>query len=157
MNDRPAAPPAPAPARASARRPAVHSRFRGLRAAAFDARCLAMLAVMRIALSTIGYAAIRRRMPRPGGRPDSHFWARQVARRIERLARFVPGASCLTQALTLQFVLARRGHASRLQIGVRKRFDGAFSAHAWVTCNDRVVLGQRGTQLADFTPIAELG
>ncbi|MEQ5787982.1 lasso peptide biosynthesis B2 protein [Erythrobacter sp. NFXS35] len=151
MNDRPVAPSAPAVA--AGRRPAL----RGLRAAAFDARCLAVLAIMRIALSTIGYTAIRRKMPRAEARTDSQFWARQVARRIERLARFVPGATCLTQALALQFVLARTGHASLLQIGVRKGADEAFSAHAWVTCNDRVVLGQRGTQLADFTRIAELG
>lgn len=154
MSDRPAASPAsPSPAPTPDRRPVV----RGLRTLALDAKCLAVLAMTRIALSTIGYAAIRRRIPHAEGRSESQFWARQVARRIERLARLVPGATCLTQALALQFVLARTGHASLLQIGVRKDADGAFSAHAWVTCNDRVVLGQRGTQLADFTPIAELG
>lgn len=150
MNDRPGATPAPAPA--PAHRPVV----RGLRALVLDAKCLAVLAGMRIALSAVGYAAIRRHMPRAEEREDSRFWARQVARRIERLAWFVPGATCLTQALALQFVLARTGHASILHIGVRKDAEGTFSAHAWVTCNDRVVLGQRGTHLADFTRIAEL-
>lgn len=126
-----------------------------MRARAFDAKCLILIAIIRIALSTIGYSAIDRRLPRPPERSDSRFWARQVARRIERLARFVPRASCLTQALTLQYVLGRRGHASHLLIGVRQDHEGKFLAHAWVTCNGRVVLGEHDTQLAQYTRIAE--
>lgn len=128
-----------------------------VRARMFDVKCLTVLIVIRVALSTTGYAAIRDSLPRPQGRADSRFWGQQVARRIERLARFVPHASCLTQALALQFVLGRTGHASHLQIGVRRDQHGNFSAHAWVICNGRVVLGQRNTHLADYTHITELG
>jgi hypothetical protein len=134
--------------------PAVSPNYR-LGRIAFNAKCIFVLIGMRIALTTRGYSAISRRLPRPAERADSRFWGKQVGRRIERLARFVPKASCLTQALTLQFILARAGHASRLQIGVRQADDGTFSAHAWVTCNGVVVLGQRGMQLADFTHIVE--
>lgn len=149
MSGKHISPPAPLSDRGPARRV--------LHAAVFDAKCVAVLAGMRIALSTIGYGAIRSGLPRPQGRADSRFWGRQVARRIERLARFVPGASCLTQALALQFILGRAGHASHIQIGVRQKTGGTFLAHAWVTCNGRVVLGQRGTRLADFSRITELG
>jgi hypothetical protein len=121
----------------------------------FDVKCLIVLIAMRIGLSVFGYSAISRRLPRPPERGDSRFWGRQVGRRIERVARFVPKASCLTQALALQFILARTGHSSRLQIGVREADDGSISAHAWVTCNGVVVLGQRNTQLAEFTHLAE--
>jgi len=124
---------------------------------AFDAKCILVIVAMRVALTTVGYGAISRRLPRPAGRGDSRFWGRQVARQIERLARFVPKASCLTQALALQFILARAGHASRLQVGVREAADGTFSAHAWVTCDGVIVLGQQGTHLAEFTHIAERG
>jgi hypothetical protein len=120
-----------------------------------DARCLAALVVMRAALSTVGYAAIRARMPAAAPSEDGHFYARQLARRIERLARLVPGASCLTQALALQYLLARGGHACKIHVGVRGDAAGAFAAHAWVTCNGRIVLGAADTRLADFTPIAE--
>lgn len=120
-----------------------------------DAKCLVALAGMRIALSLAGYNAIRQRMPQAQPSPDAHFYARQLARRIERLARIVPGASCLTQALALQWLLARAGHASTVTIGVRQDDAGAFRAHAWVTCNQRVVLGASTTRLSDFTPIAE--
>jgi hypothetical protein len=144
---------APSSAHPSARRPDE----RGLRKWFLDAKCLTALIVMRLALSTIGYAAISRVLPRPPERGDSRFWGRQVGCRIERLAHFVPRASCLTQALALKYILGRAGHACNLQIGVRKADDGTFLAHAWVTCNDRIVLGQRGTQIDQFTRIAELG
>lgn len=128
-----------------------------LRALTLDAKCLAMLITIRIGLSTVGYTAIRRGIPVRDERVDSHYWAKKVARRIERLARFVPGASCLTQALALQVILARAGHFCCLQIGVRRDDYGIFSAHAWVTCNGRVVIGHRNNALAKFTHIAELG
>lgn len=153
MSGEPVLPPVPRPNSSSNRSTSTP----GAREAALGAKCLLALVAMRLGLSTIGYAAIARRLPRPQGRIDSHFWGRQVARRIERLARFVPGASCLTQALALKFVLGRAGHASQIQIGVKQDGEGAFSAHAWVTCNGRIVLGQRGTRLADFNRLAELG
>ncbi len=120
-----------------------------------DARCLGALVVMRIALSTMGYAAIRKRMPEAAPSEHAHYYARQIARRIERLARFMPRASCLTQALALQYLLARAGHACDLQIGVRRDEAGRFLAHAWVSCNGHIVLGAATTRLSDFTPIAE--
>ncbi len=120
-----------------------------------DAACLAALAVMRIGLSTVGYNRIRAAMPAASPSPEAHFYARQLARRIERLSRFVPRASCLTQALALQYLLARAGHACELHVGVRRDDEGRFAAHAWVACNGRVVLGAAGTRLEEFTLLAE--
>jgi hypothetical protein len=119
-----------------------------------DAKCLVALAGMRIALSLAGYNAIRQRMPQAQPSPDAHFYARQLARRIERLARIVPGASCLTQALALQWLLARAGHGCELLVGVRRDEAGHFAAHAWVACNERIVLGAAGTRIDDFTELA---
>ncbi len=120
-----------------------------------DVLCLGTLVVMRIALTLVGYAAIRARMPQPTPTTDSHFYARQLARSIERLARFVPRASCLTQALALQWLLARAGHASELFVGVRQDGAGRFAAHAWLSCNQRIVLGATTTRLSEFTVLAE--
>jgi len=120
-----------------------------------DALCLAALVVMRAGLSLAGYAAIAARIPRPEGVPGSRFYARQLARRIERLARLVPGASCLTQALALQYLLARSGHACTIKVGVRCDDAGRFAAHAWVTCEDQIVLGAANTRLTDFTTLTE--
>jgi len=71
----------------------------------------------------------------------SDVWRRAHA--VKRAARFVPRASCLTQALALQTVLARDGEACALVLGV----DGApdalkpFEAHAWVEWRGRVIIG----------------
>lgn len=121
-----------------------------------DTLCVAALAAMRFALTCTGYAAIRRRMPKAAASPQSHYYARQLARRIEQLAQLVPGASCLTQALALQYLLARAGHACELHIGVRCSGAGRFEAHVWVCCNGRIVLGAATTRLADFTPLVKL-
>ncbi|WP_296312825.1 lasso peptide biosynthesis B2 protein [Erythrobacter sp.] len=119
-----------------------------------DVKCLGALAAMRLALSLRGYAAIRAGLPEAPPTRDGHFYARQLARRITRLARLVPGASCLTQALALQYLLARAGHGCTLHIGVKRDAAGQFAAHAWVSCNGRIVLGAEGTRLGDYTALA---
>lgn len=126
-----------------------------LKAARIDAKCLVALAAIRLALSFAGFSAIRRRMPHAAPSAGAHIYARQLARRIERIAPVVPGASCLTQALALQWLLARAGHGSDLHVGVARDAAGKFRAHAWLACNRRVVIGTSGTRLSDFTPIAE--
>ena len=50
---------------------------------------------------------------------------------IRNASRLVPGATCLTRALALQYLLNRVGHAARLSLGVTNGAHG-FVAHAWV-------------------------
>src|SRR5204863_897849 len=57
--------------------------------------------------------------------PESVAWAVRVAG--ERV-----GATCLTQALAVQFLLSRSGCPSDLRIGVTREDDGRFFAQAWV-------------------------
>jgi hypothetical protein len=50
-------------------------------------------------------------------------------------------------------MLHRRGHASRLHIGVAAREGiGAIRAHAWVEVDDRVIIGDLD-DLASFAPL----
>ena len=51
---------------------------------------------------------------------------------VRNSSRLVPGATCLTQALTLQHLLARADYPSIIHIGVAKKPDRGFEAHAWV-------------------------
>ena len=46
---------------------------------------------------------------------------------VRAAGRRVPMASCLTQALALQFLLGRSGHFSEVLIGVRKDVEADFS------------------------------
>ena len=119
-------------------------------------KSLVVLCLMRLALCFLSYARIRSFFPAAQGRQQSHYYARQVARHIEHLGRFVPAASCLTQALALQYILAHSGHRSSIGIGVRETEPGNYAAHAWVRCNGFVVLGHRGTSLRSYAPLVEL-
>jgi hypothetical protein len=60
---------------------------------------------------------------------------------VAAVSRFVPTATCLTQAFAAQMMLARAGHATDLRIGVAKR-DGALEAHAWLEYQGTVVYGE---------------
>lgn len=67
---------------------------------------------------------------------------------IVRANRYVPGATCLMQALAGILMLRRQGHVAELCIGVAKS-NGEFGAHAWVECGGRQVVGNQ----ADFTTL----
>lgn len=51
---------------------------------------------------------------------------------VSAASRRVPFASCLTQSLALQFLLAQAGHPSQLRFGINKDPNTGFHAHAWV-------------------------
>jgi hypothetical protein len=73
------------------------------------------------------------------------------------LTRLVPKATCLTQALTGQVALSRRGLASSIKIGVIRTPEGALKAHAWLLSSHHIILGGNDRSVADFTPLAEFG
>ena len=68
--------------------------------------------------------------------------AGQVTWAVRKASRFVPACSCLTRALTTQFLLVRRGQAAQIRIGVAKSDDGRLEAHAWVESYGKVVMGK---------------
>jgi hypothetical protein len=80
---------------------------------------------------------------------DSVVWAVTVA------SRYVPEATCLTQALAAQVLLARRGYPARLRIGVARSETGQFQAHAWVENGGRIVIGGTANP-SYFTPLPPL-
>lgn len=68
--------------------------------------------------------------------------------------RLVPGTTCLVRALAAQVLLARRGHASQLRLGVAGGGGRAFEAHAWLEQDGRVVIG--GPVEARYMPLPAL-
>jgi len=117
-------------------------------------QALCVIAMIRLGLSTLGYNRLRHIVPvaRHAAPPEM---LRAVAWAVRRSARLVPGASCLTQALAAQFLLARRGFNSIIKVGVREE-GGKILAHAWLISETQVVIGGSGTDLTDYTPIANL-
>ena len=90
--------------------------------------------------------------------PDVAAWrVGRIAWAVHHAALLVPRASCLTQGLAAQIMLARRGLPTTLHIGVKKDEAAPFEAHAWLTFEGRVILGHR-RQLSDrYSQLAEYG
>lgn len=136
------------------------SRFARLSAAerSLLPRLVLLVAVTRLALWLVPFARVRGLFrqralaavfdPNLARLPIERLaWAVQVA------SRHVPAASCLTQSLVLQFLLARCGHASSVQIGIAKDGGRDFRAHAWVDCAGQVLLN-RPEDVAGYTLLA---
>lgn len=64
-----------------------------------------------------------------------------IAAAVRAASCYVPHATCLTQAVAAQLLLARYGFASHLRLGVARDPAGAFQAHAWVERAGEVVIG----------------
>ena len=71
-------------------------------------------------------------------------------------SRYVPKATCLTQALATYILLAQYGYHARLRIGVARSEEGQFRAHAWVETQEKVVIGGSESPLR-YIPLLDLG
>jgi len=74
---------------------------------------------------------------------------------VRAAARRIPCASCLTQALALQFLMARTGQRSSVQIGIAKDNKGNFEAHAWVEARGRILLNTPA-EIARYTRLTSM-
>jgi hypothetical protein len=71
----------------------------------------------------------------PAAPLERYIWSVKVA------SRYVPAATCLTQALAAKTLLARKGYPADLRIGVLKTKEGKFEAHAWLESDGKIVIG----------------
>jgi hypothetical protein len=120
-------------------------------------RCLPVVAVTKLGLVILSYRTLKQWIP--DRVPAGHATIDQLRRTawgVRNAARLVPGATCLTQALAAQFLLARAGHRSQIRIGVAKDPDGRFLAHAWLMSDGRVLLGGTSRELQRYTALADL-
>lgn len=101
-------------------------------------RAMATLAAVRLGLRLLSVERLRAWAGRRGAgsaSADRLAWAVRIARRR------LPGTSCLASALALQRMLSADGHDSELHIGVA-RTDGDFAAHAWLTHQGEILVGE---------------
>jgi len=106
-------------------------------------RTVPLVAAIRMALWVVPLRRVRRlnsaferlHFSVPAELPVSRLeWAVRAA------SRRIPMASCLTQSLALQCLLARSGRPSEVHIGVKKDAEAGFQSHAWVVCEGRMLL-----------------
>jgi hypothetical protein len=76
-----------------------------------------------------------------------------IAAAVRHARQLVPQASCLPQALAGQQLLERYGYGAELRLGAVRGKDGKVEAHAWVVCDEQVVVGDL-PDLALYTPLA---
>jgi transglutaminase superfamily protein len=113
-------------------------------------RVLLVVGVARATLWLLPIEAARKAVARAAAGTMGHsrerlVWAVRVA------SRYLPRATCLTQALAAQALLAHSGYPSQVEIGVTKDESHCFHAHAWVVCQGDVVLG--GQQVERYNPL----
>jgi hypothetical protein len=116
---------------------------------------IALTAAVRTALWTVHFRRLKRIVD--ACRPSKSFAGRygdlQIGRAVRLASRYVPQATCLTQALTAQMLLNWAGIEAKTLIGVRR--NEKFEAHAWVECGGRVLVGG-AAQSATYSPMLTL-
>lgn len=124
---------------------------------------MATVVVVRVALSLLSPRRTMRatlRLQRWYGRPgrSSSLSDERIAWAVTVASRRVPRATCLTQALATQALLARLGRTSALRIGVGRDEQGKVCAHAWVEVSGRAIIGggglERYTRMPDLDAVA---
>jgi Transglutaminase-like superfamily len=78
----------------------------------------------------------------------------RIAWAVSVTSRYVPAATCLTQALATKVLLSRNGYHAVVRIGVARSEMGRFQAHAWVESNGKIVIGGSESSLQRYTPLA---
>ena len=116
-------------------------------------RAAAWLGVARLRLAFTSFQQLSERLsndsPDTRVEPDSEF-LRRVGFSVRAAANNVPWRSdCFPQAIAACMLLKRKGHASKIHLGVEKSGEGSIAGHAWLTCGDVVVVG--GDDLDRYT------
>jgi hypothetical protein len=118
-------------------------------------RCAFVLGAMRIALAVVPVRELHARASAAHGRHARGGAPRHSPERVEwairAAARYVPGATCLPQALAAVYVLSRDGRPARVRIGMTMTDDREVAGHAWVETDEGAVLG--GKDLDRFAPL----
>lgn len=113
----------------------------------------------RLYILVFGYKRIKRHIGEVKGPPAPVWEARRVGWFVFKTARPIPGATCLSRAMTAQYILKRHGFGSSLCLGVAPsdKGDKGLLAHAWVMSGDQVVVGNESGELERYKLLTKIG
>lgn len=134
----------------------IEDRAIGMKRSALLGISLLTVCWVRILLLVASHRSVTRLMPAAAELDAPKSMAMRIASAVQRAARFVPAATCLTQALAVQFLLAARGYKSEVRVGVRHDDQGVFEAHAWLVSGSDVVIGGTSAEIVKYAQIATL-
>lgn len=118
---------------------------------------LAAVGFFRIATIFLKYKQVSGLVRGGGSLQPTESLVFQIRRSVTRASYFVPGATCLPQALAAQWMLRRRGYAAKVVVGVSRGSNAPVAAHAWVMSGNRIVIGGSRHELSRFNILLELG
>ena len=114
-------------------------------------RAAFLVSLVRSGLWILPFDFVRRVVLRPR-RQAGKVQAAKLIWAVKVVSPYLPQASCLTQALAAQALLAVSGYPSRIEVGVAKESEQSLAAHAWLVFEERVVLG--GPDVNRYVPLA---
>src|SRR5262249_3370253 len=122
-------------------------------------RCACLLALIRVGLYLISLRRLQAFIARGPGwirmaRSSGCASVERIAWAVRAAARYVPGATCLPQALAAELMLVPNGHPARVRIGMTRTENRVLEGHAWVESDGAVVVG--GGDLARYTLVPAL-
>lgn len=109
-------------------------------------KSLLFVGLIRLCLWILPYRLLVKWLSVLGSSKDlnrSNDWnlIKEVSSSVRICAKYVPFASCLTQALATQTLLRLRKQNSILKLGVDKDENGKLIAHAWVEIDGKIIIG----------------
>jgi hypothetical protein len=108
--------------------------------------CL-FLTVIRLGLWIVPFRTLQSILKRlfrcPGISKNESPPPEKVVWSVRAASWYIPSATCLAQALTVQTLLAQEGIHSDLAIGVAREEKSGIKAHAWLEIDGRVIIGEQ--------------
>jgi hypothetical protein len=108
-------------------------------------RSFILIVMIRLGLWLLPYSMVDRLLTNYSpGRDEGVNWqtVRRVVRAVRTCSRYVPYATCLTQALVARALLGMDGQPADLKIGFEKGPGEKVGAHAWIEVDGRIVIGK---------------
>lgn len=123
----------------------------------FLSHCIIVLCVIRLALSLKSASFIMRKISAIQVTEEGdQKTARLIAWGVGACSNFVPGATCLTQALAGQYLMARHNYRSIVRIGIERDNHKHIKAHAWLLSGGVVVLGGKASDMPLYATMVDL-
>ena len=82
--------------------------------------------------------------------------ANRIAWLAKRASNFVPGATCLVQALAGKVIFGLYSYEPTIVIGVKKGDLGDIHSHAWLEYDGQIIIGNL-EDIDEYVQITKLG
>ena len=118
-------------------------------------KAVSKLAVASVGLRLVSFKRLQNFIQaRPSRKSENRRYdPQELTDALLRGSRYVPGSTCLVQALAGRWLLLREGYSPELRIGVSTA--NGFEAHAWLELEGKVLIGglEESARFTPFPPI----